>query len=204
MLNDFMATDDLGNEVDTMNVLSQLTRLRQITIDPRLIGLDVVGEKTNVLLDYLDTMNEPMVVMSMFSSYFKLLKPELEKMGKKVGIIDGSVSQKEKFGVAQCFQQGKIDVLLCNIISAGVGFTLDRGKEVIFIDQAWNPAEISQAETRILPTTKEKLHSVTITHLIAPDTVDERIQAILETKEDLTKMINKTGLRGLVEWNLQV
>jgi hypothetical protein len=45
---------------------------------------------------------------------------------------------------------------------------------------------------------------VTITHLIAPDTVDERIQAILETKEDLTKMINKTGLRGLVEWNLQV
>jgi SNF2 family DNA or RNA helicase len=204
MLNDFMATDDSGNEVDTMNVLSQLTRLRQITIDPRLIGLDVVGEKTKVLMDYLDTMNEPMVVMSMFSSYFKLLKPELEKVGKRVGIIDGSVPQKEKFKVAQDFQKGSIDVLLCNIISAGVGFTLDKGKEIIFIDQAWNPAENDQAEVRILPTTKEKLHSVTITHLVAPDTVDERIQAILETKEDLTKMINKTGLRGLVEWNLQV
>lgn len=194
MFDTFMATDgkdDTLHEVDTMNKLSQLLRLRQLCLDPRLLGFDVVGNKTTALLEFADGMKEPFVVMTTFSSYFKLIKPELEKLGKRVEIIDGGVSKSRRQEIVERFQKGKIDILLCNIIAAGTGLTLDRADTVVFLDKAFNPADNEQAEDRIVPTTRERYHPINIITLVIDGTVDERVNDILERKEDLTKLINK-------------
>ena len=132
--------------------------------------------------------------MTIFSSYFTLIKPELEKLGKKVGVIDGKVSQKEKFATAERFQRGEIDILLCNIVAAGTGFTLDRSDTIMFLDKDFNPANNEQAEARITPTTKERYHNINIISLVVAGSIDERVNDILDKKEDLTKIINKGEL----------
>lgn len=190
MFDTFMASAE-DVEVDTMNKLTQLLRLRQLCLDPRLLGFDVVGVKTTALLEFVENNPDPLVVMTTFSSYFKLIKPDLEKLGKNVGVIDGSTSKPMRQKYVEWFQSGKIDILLCNIIAAGTGLTLDRADTILFLDKDFNPANNEQAEDRIVPTTKERYHPINIISLVCQGTTDERVNEILENKEDLTKLINK-------------
>jgi SNF2 family DNA or RNA helicase len=191
MVDDFYTKIDDDSAIDAPNVLTQLMRLRQICLDPRLLGIEVIGAKTKALLEWLDNNREPVVIMSMFTSYFDLVKGDIEKLGLKVDMIHGKMSNKEKEESKVSFQNGKSDVLLCNIISAGVGFTLDRAETILFLDKAWNPADNEQAEDRITPTTKERNHKHTIMSFVTSGSVDERINTILEEKRNLTDLINK-------------
>lgn len=192
----FMASD-ADTEIDTRNVITQLMRLRQLCLDPRLLGFDVPGAKTEALLEYLENHREPIVIMSMFTSYLKLLKPLIEKLGLKVGMIHGEMSNAEKDTSATLYQNGQYNVLLCNIISAGVGFTLDKGETVIFTDKAWNPIENGQAEDRICPTTEDKVHKHEIITFTCQGTVDARIDELLSQKISLTDYVNNGGARAI-------
>lgn len=187
-----------NTDVDASTVLTQLIRLRQLCLEPELLKLETGSGKTDTLLDYLkETQNEPIVIMSMFTSYLKLIKTKLEKLSFKVGMIHGEMTNKQKSDEADKFQRGEIDVLLCNIISAGTGFTLDRAETIIFMDKAWNPAENEQAEDRITPTTKDKLHKHTIISFVCQNTVDEKINTLLEQKKSLTDIVNEGGLKAI-------
>jgi SNF2 family DNA or RNA helicase len=177
--------------VDTLNVLSQLLRLRQLCLDPRLLGFKEVGAKTTALLEFAEEMNEPFVVMTMFSSYFALVKGELKKLGKKVAVIDGSVSKANRQRIVDEFQKGTIDILLANIIAAGTGLTLDRADTIVFMDKSFSPADNEQAQDRIVPTTEDRYHPINIISFVTEGTIDERINQILDRKDDLTKLINK-------------
>lgn len=193
MFETFVASaDDL--EIDVMNKLVQLTRLRQLCLDPRLLGFKEVGAKTTALLEFAEDNTDPFVVMTTFSSYFDLVKPDLEKLGKRVGVIDGSVSKKNRQKLVDLFQNGKIDILLCNIIAAGTGLTLDKSDTILFLDKDYNPANNEQAQDRIVPTTEERYHPINVISLVASGTVDERVNEILDRKEDLTKVINRPEL----------
>jgi SNF2 family DNA or RNA helicase len=195
MLDTFMADDEeTEHEIDTMNKLSQLVRLRQLCLDPRLLGFDVRGSKTDALLEWAENNTEPFVVMTTFSSYFELVKPELEKLGKKVEVIDGSVTKSNRQRIVEDFQSGKVDILLANIIAAGTGLTLDRSDTIIFLDKSFNPADNEQAQDRIVPTTENRYHPINVISLVADGTIDERVNEILDRKEDLTKIINKGEL----------
>jgi SNF2 family DNA or RNA helicase len=192
MMDTFVASDtENEHEIDTMNKLSQLMRLRQLCLDPRLLGFDVRGAKTDALLEWAENNTDPFVVMTTFSSYFELVKPELEKLGKKVEVIDGSVSKTNRQNIVERFQSGKIDILLANIIAAGTGLTLDRSDTIIFLDKSFNPADNEQAQDRIVPTTEDRYHPINVISLVADGTIDERVNEILDAKEDLTKLINR-------------
>jgi SNF2 family DNA or RNA helicase len=193
----FFAADEEGNEIDTAGVLAQTTRMRQICLDPALVDLNADSTKTKFLVEYLQNNKEPVVIMSMFTSYLKRIKPALEAMKLKVGMIHGEMSNKEKFASAQAFQDGKFNVLLCNIISAGTGFTLDKGEVIIFTDKAWNPSDNEQAEDRITPTTREKVHSHTIISLVCSNSFDETINNMLSNKQSLTEIINSGGMKAI-------
>lgn len=196
MSKEFVAIDG-ENTVDTSTVLTQLIRLRQICIDPRLIGFDVAGEKTTAIVEYLENNREPVVIMSMFTSYLKLLKQELDKIGLKTGMIIGEMSNMEKQSVVNNFQNGKSDVVLCNIISAGVGFTLDRAESVIFTDKAWNPSENEQAEDRITPVTQERNHKHSIITFECENSIDAYINKVLRQKKSITDIINEGGINAV-------
>lgn len=200
MRDDFLAyldEDDSEHRVDTSGVLPQLMRLRQLCLDPRLVGFDVRGAKTDAIVEWCDNNREPVVIMSMFTSYLKLLKPELEKMGLRVDFIHGEMSNAQKQEVSNRFQKGNLDVLLCNIISAGTGFTLDRAETIIFLDLPYNYSDLSQAEDRITPVSKDRLHSMNVIKFVCNNTIDNRIMTILDNKKSLTDIVNEGGAKAL-------
>lgn len=195
----FTAIDEeTGDMVDTPTVLAQLTRLRQLCLDPALLGFDAPSAKTDAIMEWLeDNPGQPVVIMSMFTSYLNRLKGIMQQKGISVGLLTGEMSNEAKGTAAQDFQTGKYQVLLCNIISAGVGFTLDRADTIIFTDKAWNPSDQRQAEDRIIPIDQSRLHPVNVVTFPIADTVDEKIEGILNYKENLTEVIN-TGSRDAI------
>lgn len=194
MAEEFLAADD-EVEVDSSNVLTQLLRLRQLSLDPRLVGFDVPGQKTDAIVEYLEDNKEPVVIMSMFTSYLKLLRDCLNN--PRVGMITGEMSNIEKQNTVYNFQTGKLDVILCNIISAGVGFTLDRAETIIFTDRAWNPSDNEQAEDRITPVSQERNHKHSIITFETYDSVDHHINRLLSQKKSITDIINEGGIRAV-------
>ena len=199
MQEDFIAQlEENGTEIDAQNVLAQFIRLRQIALDPRLIGFDAPSAKTEALLEaiengtYADANagSDPIVIMSTFTSYLKLLKPMIEKLGKRTAMITGEQTTTDKQKAAEAFQKGQVDVLLCNTISAGTGFTLDRGEVIIFLDKPWNPSDLEQAEDRITPTQQNRSHKIDIISLITDQTIERAIENVLNNKNDLTKILN--------------
>lgn len=199
MVKTFMASDDLGNDADAQNVIGQMMRLRQICQDPHLLGLEAPSAKTEALLEYVEGHNEPLVIMSWFTSYLKQLAPMLESAGRKVGMIHGEMSATEKAESARLFQAGEYDILLCNIISAGTGFTLNRSNTVIFLDKAFTPSENEQAEDRVCPTIEGLDLKHEIVSIVCKGSIDKRINQIIERKENLTTLLNRGGAEFIRE-----
>ncbi|CAB4144070.1 HepA Superfamily II DNA/RNA helicases, SNF2 family [uncultured Caudovirales phage] len=197
MLEYFFVED---GEIDAPSVLAQLTRLRQICLCPQLLGINASSAKTESLVEWITESlpkGDGVIVMSMFTSYLRLLEKILESKGQRVGMIHGDLSSEEKADAAEKFQKGETDVLLCNIISAGTGFTLDRAEHIIFMDKAWNPAENEQAEDRITPTTPDKVHKHSVISFVCQNSVDEKINDMLDKKKSLTDLINEGGLQAI-------
>jgi len=107
----------------------------------------------------------------------------------KVGLIVGSVSQKKRLETVNDFQKGKIRVLLCNIISAGVGLNLSQADIVIFADRAWSPADNQQAEDRFLPVDETNVKPKVVIDLVMEKTIDEKVLKLLSKKQDITKLV---------------
>ena len=97
-----------------------------------------------------------------------------------VAIIDGSVSVSKRGDIVDDFQAGKVGVLIASITAAGVGITLTRGSDMLFVETDWTPARVSQAEDRQLRIGQTQ--PVICETLIAAGTLDERIQSVLQTK----------------------
>jgi len=83
-----------------------------------------------------------------FTCYEEVVKQITEKF-PQAGTITGSDNMNQRQQTVEDFQNHKINIVVCNIIAAGVGLTLTASDTVIFNDFDWTPANHAQAEDRI-------------------------------------------------------
>ncbi|MFS0885165.1 DEAD/DEAH box helicase [Aeromicrobium sp. 179-A 4D2 NHS] len=100
-----------------------------------------------------------------------------------VEIIDGATPAATRGAIVDRFQAGKIGVLIASNTAAGVGITLTRGSDMIFVETDWTPAIVSQCEDRQCRIGQTQ--PVICKTLIAPETLDQRIQKVLLTKAEV-------------------
>lgn len=186
-------------DLDASTVLAQMTRLRQITSVPATLGLDEMGVKFNFILQWLeDNPDEQLLVFSNFSSGLIELRNALMSKRQKVGTIIGENSKEQRNDCVQRFQNGHLQVLLCNIESAGTGLTLDAAGTVIFLDRHYNPTQNEQAEDRIVATQQDRNLNALIIDLVCEDTIDEKILQLVKEKKSITAVAN--NYRNVRDW----
>ena len=105
----------------------------------------------------------------------------------RVEVIDGSTSDTKRDQVIDDFQAGKVGVLVCQLVAAGVGITLTRAADALFVETDWTPDLITQAEARLHRIGQES--HVRCTTLIAPGTLDEVIHAVLLKKIEVLGLL---------------
>lgn len=170
---------ELGQEiVEAPNILTQMLRLRQIALSPRLVGLNCdESAKLQALLEYLLEERIPAkkqtVIMTEFLQWARLLERELSKKGVRVVSITGDRTSHQKYQAQQAFQEGDADVAVCTIKAAGVSIDLTAADTVIFTDLSWTDVDNKQAEDRVHRASQTK--KVQIIHLFAKDSIDDVI-----------------------------
>lgn len=85
------------------------------------------------------------------------------------------------------FQRGERPVFLISLKAGGLGLNLTGANYVIHLDPWWNPAIEQQATDRAYRIGQQQ--NVTVYHLIAANSIEEKILRLHKTKQNLADAI---------------
>ena len=89
------------------------------------------------------------------------------------------------------FQKGNYPFFLISLKAGGLGLNLTAANYVIHLDPWWNPAIEQQATDRAYRIGQR--NDVTVYHLIAQHTIEEKIIRLHKTKRDLADSLLEGG-----------
>ncbi len=180
-----------------LQILAELTRLRQICCDPSLCFENYDGEaaKLEACLDLVQSAMDGghrILLFSQFTSMLEILQRELTGREIPYYVITGSTSKEKRMELVRKFNEGTVPVFLISLKAGGVGLNLTGADVVIHYDPWWNLAAQNQATDRAHRIGQKK--KVTVYKLIVRHTIEEKIQKLQETKKDLAdQVINGEG-----------
>ena len=173
-----------------VNTLAQITRLRQAACAISLVekNWNFDASKVTAAVDLMNNIVEAgnsVLVFSQFTSFLTMVKCDIEKrIGKdKLFYLDGSTTIRKREKMVADFQHGVAPVFLISLKAGGLGLNLTNANYVIHLDPWWNPAIEQQATDRAYRIGQNK--NVTVYHLIAENTIEEKILRLHQTKRDL-------------------
>ncbi len=188
------ALENLSNadESKHIQVLAEITKLRQASCNPLLIdaSVNIPSSKLATFLDITGELianNHRALVFSQFVSHLAIVRKELDKQGIKYKYIDGSTSQAERQRNVKEFQSGEGELFLISLKAGGLGLNLTAADYVIHLDPWWNPAIEDQASDRAHRIGQQR--PVTIYRLVAENTIEEKIIQLHTHKRDLAEQL---------------
>ncbi|MCR5113400.1 MAG: DEAD/DEAH box helicase [Acholeplasmatales bacterium] len=180
------------------NILALLTRLRQICITPELILQEKFeNTKINMAADIIKSSIEAghrILVFSQFSQSFPILSRELDDMGIKNFILDGTTKAKTRMEMVDEFNSNQdIKVFIISLKAGGTGLNLVGADMVIHLDPWWNSSAELQASDRAYRIGQTK--NVYVLKLICKDTIEEKVIELQKIKRELAEsVVNSTGI----------
>ena len=197
-----LKSSDGGSKI--MEVLSIITRLRQICVDPSTFVDNFTGEsgKITALKDIIqDKMQEGhrFLIFSQFVSALNIVKDEIEKMGIKYFMITGDTSAKERLRICNDFNKDEdYKIVLISLKAGGTGLNLVGADVVIHLDPWWNYSAESQASDRAHRIGQTR--SVEVIKLIAENSIEEKVVNLQNEKKELVDKVisdNDSSIKSL-------
>lgn len=135
-----------------VEVLAELTRLRQIALDPALVFENYKGgaEKLGAIMELVDEAMEAgrkVLIFSQFTSYLDVLSAELDRRGIGHFAITGATPKRERVRLVNEFNANETPVFLVSLKAGGTGLNLTGASVVVHADPWWNAAATDQATT---------------------------------------------------------
>lgn len=161
-----------------MEILEVILRLRQIAVDPRLIGEEIRGAKIDQLLTDLEECQGKVLIYSQFTSMLKLA---LKECPEGALYLDGSTPLPERAELVRRFQEEeKCRYFFLSLKAGGVGLNLTAASTVILLDPWWNEAVERQAIDRSHRIGQKK--TLFAKRYLTPCTIEEKILSLKEEK----------------------
>ena len=175
-----------------IQILAELTRLRQLCCDPALLYEDYAGEsaKTDMCMELiLNAVNggHKVLLFSQFTSMLDRLGERLKKEDVAYYMLTGSVNKEKRMEMVESFATDEVPVFCISLKAGGTGLNLTAADIVIHYDPWWNVAVQNQATDRAHRIGQK--HVVTVYKLVAESTIEEKIIAIQERKKQLAEQV---------------
>jgi SNF2 family DNA or RNA helicase len=172
----FSSSEELRSRVDSAmraEALVKVNALRQLVGTGKLHAAHVWIE------DFLAS-GEKLVV---FAAHRAVQRDLMERFPDAAHIL-GSDTPAERDAQVRRFQSDpSVQLCVCSLKVAAHGFTLTAASDVAFLELGWTPAEHDQAEDRAHRI--GQTDSVTAWYLLAADTIDERMAALIDSKREV-------------------
>lgn len=186
-----------GYTVTAPIVLTKLLRLQQLaggflqadeTVKPKAVHTAKIDALRDIVEDNIIGSGEKLVVFARFIPELDTICEMLDQLGVSFARIDGSVPIAERSEIVRSFQtEEDPQVFVAQLATAGLGITLHRAHMAVFYSVDFNYASYQQAVARIHRIGQAQ--KCTYIHLIAENTIDERIMQALGDKADVAGMI---------------
>ena len=179
-------------EKSAVEVLAELTRLRQIALDPALVFENYKGgaEKLGAIMELVDEAMEAgrkVLIFSQFTSYLDVLSAELNRRGIGHFAITGATPKRERVRLVNEFNGDETPVFLVSLKAGGTGLNLTGASVVVHADPWWNAAATDQATDRAHRIGQNR--EVDVYKVVAKGTIEERIVALQQAKRDLADSV---------------
>lgn len=188
---------ETGENVTATTILTMYLRLMQLTggfltadesTRPKQVNTAKLDALADIVDDYVVDAGKKLVIFARFRAEIAAIENLLRLRKIQYGSIYGDVPMEERGKIVEDFQTNQdTKVFVAQIQTAGLGITLHAASTAVFYSYDYNYANYAQALARIhrigqrLP--------VTYIHLVVDGSIDEKILAALENKEDMAKTV---------------
>ncbi|WP_462416815.1 SNF2 helicase associated domain-containing protein [Eubacterium ramulus] len=175
-----------------IQILSELTKLRQLCCDPALLYEKYTSgsAKLDLCLDLIRNAMESghkMLVFSQFTTMLDRIAERLQKEHIPYFMLTGATTKQERIRLVTEFNQDETPVFLISLKAGGTGLNLTAADIVIHFDPWWNTAVQNQATDRVHRI--GQTNRVLVYKLIAQNSIEENIVKLQEQKAELAEQI---------------
>ena len=164
-----------------MLAITALNYLRQV------VGMAKAEQTLEIVRPTLEA-GEKIVIFGHHKAVLDKLEEDLTKAGFKNVRIDGQVTGNKRQKLIDEFQNDPdCKVMVASILAMGMGVNLVSASSVFIVERQWTPAVEEQGEDRLWRIGQEK--EVTVWYLVTADTVDDKMNHLIERKRKMVKQI---------------
>ena len=167
-----------SDERTRTQLLAHLTKVRQL----------LAVSKAGATMEFVTGAVEQGEKVIVFSCFDEPIQKLAARFGDQAVVLTGRTPSDQRQGLVDRFQNDPhVRVFVANILAGGVGVTLTAATQVVFNDLDWVPANHWQAEDRAYRIGQTQ--TVNVTYVVARDTIDDFVQAVLQTKTALVSAV---------------
>jgi SNF2 family DNA or RNA helicase len=152
------------------------------------------------LLDEVLAEGDRALIFTQFAEMGELLSNTLPAiLGTSVQFLHGGTPAKARDQMVRRFQdeQHAPPIFILSLKAGGVGLNLTRANHVFHFDRWWNPAVEDQATDRAFRIGQKR--NVQVHKFVTTGTLEEMIDAMIESKKELAQAIVGSGESWLTE-----
>ncbi len=152
-------------------------------VDETIVGSPKLSEITRLLDELSLQGGEKVVVFSQWRRMLDLVKVEAEELGLGVAYLHGGVPTRKRGALIDRFAEDPSCQVFLSTDAGATGLNLQAASVLINVDLPYNPALLDQRLARIHRLGQQR--TVQIVLLVAADSYEHRVGAILEGKREL-------------------
>lgn len=177
---------------EKLQILSELTKLRQLCCDPSLLfeGYQGGSAKLEMCMELLLNAvqgGHKILLFSQFTSMLDRLGERLKSEGIRYYMLTGAVGKEQRMQMVENFAKDDVSVFCISLKAGGTGLNLTAADIVIHYDPWWNVAVQNQATDRAHRIGQKNV--VTVYRLVSEGTIEEKILAMQERKRQLAEQV---------------
>ena len=177
---------------DKIEILAELTRLRQLCCDPALLYDNYKGgsAKTELVRGLIRNAVEnghKVLLFSQFTTMLERLYRILEEEKIASHMLTGATPKEKRIEMVESFAHDEVPVFCISLKAGGTGLNLTAADVVIHFDPWWNSAVQNQATDRAHRIGQKNV--VNVYRILAKGTIEEKIVELQERKLQLSDRI---------------
>lgn len=175
-----------------IQILSELTRLRQLCCDPSLLyeNYKEPSAKTDMCLDLIKNAvsgGHKILLFSQFTTMLEHLQERLKEENISFYTLTGATAKEKRIRLVEAFNKDDTSVFCISLKAGGTGLNLTAADIVIHYDPWWNIAVQNQATDRAHRIGQKNV--VSVYKLIMKGTIEENIMKLQEKKKELAQQV---------------
>ena len=174
--------NDMGESISIQHVFELVLRLKQITNFDPLTGESAKLERLEADMEEISACGGKAILFSQWTACIDWLEEKLARFSPLV--YHGKIPTPKREPILKQFKEDpKANLLMMSYGTGAVGLNLQFAGYVFLFDRWWNPAIEDQAINRAHRIGQKS--QVIVTRFISKDTIEERINRVLDEKRQL-------------------